>query len=157
MIRGGSILPAQKPADTTTASRKNNFELLITLDNVKKAKGELYWDDGDSLGMYQNNITINCFITNNCNNFFFNVYKNSFNKFKFNSDSFEKRQFVWTFFNIENNTLSNSKATKSYFNEKIILDKIQIWGITSNISKVFLNDREIRFEYIKKENVSFNA
>lgn len=46
---------------------------------------------------------------------------------------------------------------KSYFNEKIILDKIQIWGITSNISKVSLNDREIRFEYIKKENVSFNA
>lgn len=116
MIRGGSILPAQKPADTTTASRKNNFELLITLDNVKKAKGELYWDDGDSL------------------------------------DSFEKRQFVWTFFNIENNTLSNSKAMKSYFDEKIILDKIQIWGITSNISKVFLNDHEIRFEYIKKEN-----
>lgn len=72
-------------------------------------------------------------------------------------DSFEKRQFVWTFFNIENNTLSNSKAMKSYFDEKIILDKIQIWGITSNISKVFLNDHEIRFEYIKKENVSFNS
>lgn len=72
-------------------------------------------------------------------------------------DSFEKRQFVWTFFNIENNTLSNSKAMKSYFDEKIILDKIQIWGIISNISKVFLNDHEIRFEYIKKENVSFNS
>lgn len=52
MIRGGSILPVQKPADTTTSSRKNNFELLITLDHVKKAKGELYWDDGDSLGIY---------------------------------------------------------------------------------------------------------
>lgn len=66
MIRGGSILPAQKPADTTTASRKNNFELLITLDNVKKAKGELYWDDGDSLGMHYNNVIINY---NNSNNF----------------------------------------------------------------------------------------
>ena len=74
MIRGGSILPAQKPADTTTASRKNNFELLITLDNVKKAKGELYWDDGDSLGMYYNNMIINC---NNSNNFLSFICKNS--------------------------------------------------------------------------------
>lgn len=54
MIRGGSILPAQKPANTTTASRKNNFHLLIALDHVAKSKGELYWDDGDSLGIYCN-------------------------------------------------------------------------------------------------------
>ncbi|XP_033325789.2 lysosomal alpha-glucosidase [Megalopta genalis] len=49
MIRGGSILSAQKPASTTTASRKNNFELLVALDKNQTAKGELYWDDGDSL------------------------------------------------------------------------------------------------------------
>lgn len=58
MIRGGFILPAQKPANTTTYSRKNNFELLITLDHVNEAKGELYWDDGDSLGIYCINIII---------------------------------------------------------------------------------------------------
>ncbi|XP_017791091.1 PREDICTED: lysosomal alpha-glucosidase-like [Habropoda laboriosa] len=116
MIRGGSILPAQKPADTTTNSRKNNFELLIALDDEKTAKGELYWDDGDSL------------------------------------DSFEKGQFTWLFFTVKNNTLSSSKAKQSSFNEKIILHKIQIWGITSNVSRVFLNDCEIRFKYDNKTN-----
>lgn len=51
LVRGGSVLPAQKPAATTTASRRNDFELLIALDQAKKAEGELYWDDGDSLGI----------------------------------------------------------------------------------------------------------
>ncbi|XP_017756803.1 PREDICTED: lysosomal alpha-glucosidase-like [Eufriesea mexicana] len=115
MIRGGSILPAQKPANTTTTSRKNHFHLLITLDHVAKSKGELYWDDGDSL------------------------------------DSLEKRQFAWIFFNIENNILTSSKVMDSFFDEKIILDKIQIWGITFNISRVFLDDREIRFDYDNKK------
>ncbi|CAK9806680.1 Lysosomal alpha-glucosidase [Anthophora plagiata] len=111
MIRGGSILPAQKPADTTTSSRKNNFELLVTLDHEKMAKGELYWDDGDSL------------------------------------DSIKNGQFTWLYFTVENNTLSSSKAKESSYNEKMILDKIQVWGVTTNVSRVFLNDREIRFEY----------
>lgn len=49
LIRGGSILPAQKPGATTTESRKNSFELLVALDEHERATGELYWDDGDSL------------------------------------------------------------------------------------------------------------
>jgi len=50
LIRAGSILPAQDPGITTTESRKNNFELIVTLNETKNAIGELYWDDGDSLG-----------------------------------------------------------------------------------------------------------
>ncbi|XP_012261340.2 lysosomal alpha-glucosidase-like [Athalia rosae] len=49
MIRGGSILPAQTPNVTTTLSRKNKFELLVALDTRGFARGEMYWDDGDSL------------------------------------------------------------------------------------------------------------
>ncbi|CAL1679999.1 unnamed protein product [Lasius platythorax] len=49
LIRGGSILPAQKPGTTTTESRRNNFELIVTLNEAGNAKGELYWDDGDSI------------------------------------------------------------------------------------------------------------
>jgi len=50
LIRGGSILPAQKPGVTTTESRKNDFELIVALNEAGNANGELYWDDGDSLG-----------------------------------------------------------------------------------------------------------
>lgn len=49
LIRGGSILPAQKPGATTTESRKNNFELIVALNEAGNAEGELYWDDGDSI------------------------------------------------------------------------------------------------------------
>lgn len=56
LIRGGSILPTQKPGRTTTESRKNRFELLIALDPNNRTdtiRGELYWDDGDSLDSYE--------------------------------------------------------------------------------------------------------
>ncbi|XP_053996416.1 lysosomal alpha-glucosidase-like [Hylaeus anthracinus] len=111
MIRGGSILPGQKPGPTTTDSRKNGFELLITLDKYKKAKGELYWDDGDSL------------------------------------DSIKKGQFLWMSFAVENNTLSNFRAKEGTYNERILLDVIYIWGVTSEVSTVVLNGRQISFEY----------
>jgi len=48
-IRGGSIIPIQKPSYTTAESRKNPFKLIIALDENRKAKGNLYLDDGDSL------------------------------------------------------------------------------------------------------------
>lgn len=71
------------------------------------------------------------------------------------TDSLEKEQFVWSVFTIENDTLSTAKAMKSSFNEKMILGGIQIWGITSNISRVSLNNHEIQFKYDNKEHVSF--
>ncbi|XP_035210738.1 lysosomal alpha-glucosidase-like isoform X2 [Stegodyphus dumicola] len=49
MLRGGYVVPTQIPAQTTTASRKNAFLLLVFLDENKQATGELFWDDGDSL------------------------------------------------------------------------------------------------------------
>ncbi|XP_063061397.1 sucrase-isomaltase, intestinal [Engraulis encrasicolus] len=47
-IRGGAILPTQRPNVTTTYSRQNPMGLIIALDENKKASGELFWDDGDS-------------------------------------------------------------------------------------------------------------
>ncbi|KHJ78816.1 hypothetical protein OESDEN_21559 [Oesophagostomum dentatum] len=53
LVRGGSILPRQKPGLTTEASRKNEFELLIAPGaKIKRegyAEGFLYWDDGESV------------------------------------------------------------------------------------------------------------
>ncbi|KAF2470215.1 alpha/beta-glucosidase agdC [Lindgomyces ingoldianus] len=49
-IRGGSIIPARvKSANTTTALRSEDFELLIAPGKDGKANGALYLDDGESL------------------------------------------------------------------------------------------------------------
>lgn len=47
-LRGGNIFPIQQPATTTVASRRNPLGLIIALDEKKEAKGELFWDDGES-------------------------------------------------------------------------------------------------------------
>lgn len=47
--RGGSILPLQDPAYTTTESRKNSFSLVVSLDINKTAEGDIFWDDGDTI------------------------------------------------------------------------------------------------------------
>jgi len=48
-LRGGTIIPIQKPALTTTESRKNSYNLIVALDEENNANGFLYMDDGDSL------------------------------------------------------------------------------------------------------------
>ncbi|XP_013863590.1 maltase-glucoamylase, intestinal [Austrofundulus limnaeus] len=53
-IRGGAILPTQRPEVTTTHSRRNPMGLLITLDDNNQAAGELFWDDGDSRDTVKN-------------------------------------------------------------------------------------------------------
>ncbi|CAK7263498.1 hypothetical protein SEPCBS57363_000589 [Sporothrix epigloea] len=48
-VRGGYVLPMQKPGMTTTASRANPWNLLVALDATGSAAGELYLDDGESV------------------------------------------------------------------------------------------------------------
>ncbi|XP_045707250.1 sucrase-isomaltase, intestinal [Phyllostomus hastatus] len=47
-LRGGYIIPTQQPAVTTTASRKNPLGLIVALDEDNKAKGDFFWDDGET-------------------------------------------------------------------------------------------------------------
>uniref|UniRef100_A0A8R1XWR3 P-type domain-containing protein n=1 Tax=Onchocerca volvulus TaxID=6282 RepID=A0A8R1XWR3_ONCVO len=47
-VKGGVVIPRQRPNMTTTASRNNPFELLITVGSGKSS-GMLYWDDGESI------------------------------------------------------------------------------------------------------------
>lgn len=49
-LRGGLIVPMQSPAATTEEVRKSDIKLLVALDENGKAKGNMYWDDGLSLG-----------------------------------------------------------------------------------------------------------
>uniref|UniRef100_A0A672ULX4 alpha-glucosidase n=1 Tax=Strigops habroptila TaxID=2489341 RepID=A0A672ULX4_STRHB len=51
-IRGGYILAWQKPANTTFYSRKNPMGLTVALNDTLIAEGQLYWDDGVRIGMY---------------------------------------------------------------------------------------------------------
>ncbi|KAF5681244.1 putative alpha-glucosidase precursor (maltase) [Fusarium heterosporum] len=48
-VRGGTILTLQAPGNTTSATRRNPFALLIALDNNGYAEGSVYLDDGVSL------------------------------------------------------------------------------------------------------------
>lgn len=48
-IRGGGIIPIQRPALTTKATRQNPYTLLVALSVFGAAEGFLYLDDGDSL------------------------------------------------------------------------------------------------------------
>uniref|UniRef100_A0A4W6E6Q7 alpha-glucosidase n=1 Tax=Lates calcarifer TaxID=8187 RepID=A0A4W6E6Q7_LATCA len=50
-IRGGAVLPTQRPDVTTTYSRRNPMGLIVALDDNNQAAGELFWDDGDSRGI----------------------------------------------------------------------------------------------------------
>ncbi|KAM4694349.1 sucrase-isomaltase, intestinal-like [Discoglossus pictus] len=47
-LRGGYIFPTQKPARTTQYSRLNPLGLIIALDDAQTAKGDFFWDDGES-------------------------------------------------------------------------------------------------------------
>ena len=48
--RGGSIIPTQRDAVTTTIARQLPFSLQVALDQNGQAKGSMYWDDGETLG-----------------------------------------------------------------------------------------------------------
>ncbi|XP_040076997.1 lysosomal alpha-glucosidase-like [Ixodes scapularis] len=55
LVRGGFVVPGQEPALTTTQSRQNPIVLLAAPDIKGTARGELFWDDGDSIDTVERN------------------------------------------------------------------------------------------------------
>jgi alpha-glucosidase (family GH31 glycosyl hydrolase) len=53
-VRGGFIFPMQKPALTLREQSKNDYELMVALDQNGEAFGSLYIDDGISLKVAEN-------------------------------------------------------------------------------------------------------
>uniref|UniRef100_A0A8C3Q1W3 P-type domain-containing protein n=1 Tax=Chrysolophus pictus TaxID=9089 RepID=A0A8C3Q1W3_CHRPC len=49
-LRGGHVVPTQRPNTTTVTSRSNALGLIVALDDSGTAVGELFWDDGESTG-----------------------------------------------------------------------------------------------------------
>uniref|UniRef100_A0A9L0SKB0 Lysosomal alpha-glucosidase n=1 Tax=Equus caballus TaxID=9796 RepID=A0A9L0SKB0_HORSE len=52
-LRAGHIIPLQGPGLTTTESRKQPMALVVALTSSREAQGELFWDDGESLGVLE--------------------------------------------------------------------------------------------------------
>uniref|UniRef100_A0A8C4WGS0 Lysosomal alpha-glucosidase n=1 Tax=Gopherus evgoodei TaxID=1825980 RepID=A0A8C4WGS0_9SAUR len=48
-VRAGHILPLQEAGFTTTESRKKGMTLVVALTVAGLARGDLFWDDGESL------------------------------------------------------------------------------------------------------------
>ncbi|XP_069474583.1 sucrase-isomaltase, intestinal [Ambystoma mexicanum] len=55
-VRGGYIIPQQKPALNTNQSRRHAMSLLIALDEHGSAHGQLFWDDGESIDTYKSGL-----------------------------------------------------------------------------------------------------
>jgi alpha-glucosidase (family GH31 glycosyl hydrolase) len=62
-VRGGYIIPLQIPGENLSLGRGNPFQLLVALSQSGNASGNLYWDDGDSIGMFQLMSFFHSFIT----------------------------------------------------------------------------------------------
>lgn len=52
-LRAGYIIPLQGPGLTTTESRRQPMALAVALNRTGEAHGELFWDDGESLGVLE--------------------------------------------------------------------------------------------------------
>ncbi|XP_062936672.1 lysosomal alpha-glucosidase isoform X2 [Cynocephalus volans] len=52
-LRAGYIIPLQGPGLTTTESRKQPMVLVVALTASGEARGQLFWDDGESLGVLE--------------------------------------------------------------------------------------------------------
>ncbi|CAF3709824.1 unnamed protein product [Rotaria sordida] len=77
-VRGGFIIPMQTPGANLILGRGNPFILLVAQSQAGDAKGNLYWDDGDSIDSIEtktfnylefilttsNTLTINALVTN---------------------------------------------------------------------------------------------
>jgi len=48
-VRGGHIISTQEPANNTLFSRKKPMGVIVALGKGGKAKGKLFWDDGESI------------------------------------------------------------------------------------------------------------
>jgi alpha-glucosidase (family GH31 glycosyl hydrolase) len=135
LIRGGHILPMQYPELTTAATRRNNYYLIIALDENEHAKGTLYLDDGESIDVDKNFAYLTFIVDDNTL------------MLRCNIDPHKKRLYKRE---EENQDEYNGCG---YNNIQSKLDKIIIIGILKDkiIEKILLNGNYIE-EYHQQQN-----
>ena len=84
-----------------------------------------------------------------------NIYPKTKYDFNVNMfiDSIEKKQYKLFEFEVKNNALSSNVIDGSY-EGNMKLGKITIMGISEFIRQVFINDKEVEYEYDKEKMVS---
>eukprot|EP00088_Acartia_fossae_P055474 TRINITY_DN6434_c0_g1_i7.p1 TRINITY_DN6434_c0_g1~~TRINITY_DN6434_c0_g1_i7.p1 ORF type:complete len:204 (-),score=18.23 TRINITY_DN6434_c0_g1_i7:54-665(-) len=53
-LRGGAAVPFQQPGLNTVESRKGGMGIMLPLDGNNESEGDLYYDDGESIGSQEN-------------------------------------------------------------------------------------------------------
>uniref|UniRef100_H0V6I4 Sucrase-isomaltase, intestinal n=1 Tax=Cavia porcellus TaxID=10141 RepID=H0V6I4_CAVPO len=153
-LRGGYIIPIQQPDVTTTASRKNPLGLIIALDEANAAKGELFWDDGETT----NTITSGTYIL-----YTFSVSNNKLNAECTHSSYAEGTTLAFETIKVLGLTDTVTQVTVGEANQQMTAhlnftydpsNKILlISGLTFNLGKSFT----VQWNQVFSENEKFNC
>nr|XP_039250165.1 maltase-glucoamylase, intestinal-like [Styela clava] len=102
-VLGGYILPTQQPGNNTYYSRQNPMGLVVALDEVYKATGDLFWDDGNSIDTIENGeyalMKFNC----EASTLYINITKQAPTKLDISSLYFENISI----YGVQENTINN--------------------------------------------------
>lgn len=116
-IRGGSIIPRQTATLTTYETTRSPYELYVALNRSRGASGELFADDGETVGTAQSG---------------------NYVELKFMAE--EKN-------NVGRVSVRVAKAGWSQGVQSMVLSKLHVWGVTVKPTSVKLNGQPLSFTY----------
>ncbi|CAF1325747.1 unnamed protein product [Adineta steineri] len=126
-VRGGFIIPMQIPGDNLIIGRGNPFTLLVVQSQWGNANGNLFWDDGDSIG-----ILIILLFDNN-------IKQSLSSKF---SDSIETKTYNYLEFSLMNGTTLRIDAlVTNYQDRPMRLELVKILGVNKTVTNVNINGK----------------
>jgi len=130
-LRGGCIIPLQIPSLTTFESRKNPFELIVSLNSHKTSFGKLILDDGESLSTIKDKLysIINFKVQNNTLEII-----PTFNNFNIQNKTLKNIKIYGIFQNICHVRINNSPINDfNYRNNVLIIFQQNIFLINKNV------------------------
>ena len=158
-VRGGFIIPMQIPGANLILGRGNPFELLVALSSSNSASGNLFWDDGDSIGMFSS-----IFIFSLACNVLFSVIVDSIETKMYNYFEFSVTSGVSIsgpgcasssiFLVFLQNTLTVHTIVANYKVLPMVMDAMKVLGVNETVTNVTVNGKiYTRFLYDPDNNV----